>query len=600
MAVELGVNAGFVTTVSTSDPEGASIITIDNRAAVIKDTTPLNVTKITEVGWWASNATEEANYEVGLYDTDGWNGEGEAGTLLYSSTVNAKGTSAGWKTAAVDWDIEASSDYWIGLQVDNTATATQIDTGNYASGYDYKLSQTSLTNPFNGGAIAAPAQTLALYAKVENIIEASPEDLPLTLTPTAPFYNKSGSTILIEPNDNNLTSTPNDPTLINSTQNFLDWTETDYYEIVTVTTSKVSVFSTTGDVYCTMENYLSSSQQLDRDFTITTEFTLNEATDFGSGNAAVSVINFEDNYSYFTVFASSAEISGYRIALGYETSDSALVDYSVDLSLGTKYYLEIKNESRILSVYIRTGSHTGTLIDTVTMDISNFPHNYQDIHMAYGSLNIAGTLDYSIENVNIIRAVDLVNYPYSATLFSDQKGLPINLTTWITSGTEDYTITQNKVIYDSNATTGDPFIYKRQSISGDFEHKFEFELTSLTEYSFVSPWCLDNNTYNPGYDIMGGQESHSGIYLSYHEGDPGYRLALDLKDDEDHYGVASTNYYETNERLYLTVKREEKVLTLDIRHDNHTSAPLETLTVTGLGDVVPYGYLKLMGVMNIS
>lgn len=587
MAVELGVNAGFVTTVSTSDPEGASMITIDNRAAVIKDTTPLNVTKITEVGWWASNATEEANYEVGLYDTDGWNEEGEAGTLLYSSTVNAKGTSAGWKTAAVDWDIEASSDYWIGLQVDNTATATQIDTGNYASGYDYKLSQTSLTNPFNGGAIAEPAQTLALYAKVENIIEASPEDLPLTLTPTAPFYNKSGSTILIEPNDNNLTSTPNDPTLINSTQNFLDWTETDYDDICTVTTSKIEVINTGSQsgLSKTFENVFN------RDFNLQTEFTLNELP---TENGTLYLFTYEGGDYFFQLSTVQPISSGYTLGLVTIGGEENFIDSdrSIDLDLETKYYLELKNESKNIIVNIRTGSQNGELVDSLSSSIEN-SRLIEGNNLLYGTnfLFGEGTLDFSMENLNVYGSPNLIRYPLPNEMNLFQKGLPMDLTTWTTSGEDVYTITSNKIVYDydTESLTTYPFIVKKYDGIGDFEHKFEFEATSLIEWSGPTIWAVDKNSSLPPSEVEGPMIQLSAIT----ETGTDYSFYLVAYDGNNEYSDIS-GPYSLGTKYFITTRRISNEISAEIRVNNHTSEPLATLVVNTTGDPTTFSCVKLL------
>jgi len=130
MAVVLGTNSGFCAASPTDDPAGTNR-TVDSYAEVTKDTSPAGNNVITEVGWWCDNATKEANFEVGLYAADGAVVPGEAGTLLYSSIVNAKGLGAGWKkVTGLSWAIDPSTPYWIGVQLDNTATTTSI---NYAT-----------------------------------------------------------------------------------------------------------------------------------------------------------------------------------------------------------------------------------------------------------------------------------------------------------------------------------------------------------------------------------------------------------------------------------------------------------------------------------
>lgn len=166
MTVVLGTNAGFVTVAPTTDPASAQTVTIDTTARVVKDTSPSTAVKITEVGWWCDNATEESNFEVGLYAADGAVVPGEAGTRLFVSATNAKGTTSGWKVvSSLNWTISGSTAYWIGVQVDDTATATITDNRTSAgSGYDSLASQTTLPNPFGGGAILDIDGILAFYA----------------------------------------------------------------------------------------------------------------------------------------------------------------------------------------------------------------------------------------------------------------------------------------------------------------------------------------------------------------------------------------------------------------------------------------------------
>lgn len=187
MALAYGTNCGFVTTAPTTDPVAGATVTIDNTSVVLKATSQSNATKVIEVGWWCDNATEAANFEVGLYSADGAVVPGEAGTRLFVSATNAKGTTSGWKVVTgLNWTISASTIYWIGLQVDNTATATSLDnslTG--GTGYDRLLSQTTLNNPYGGGGISVSGGILALYALVE-VTASGPANLKTYNTnPTA-------------------------------------------------------------------------------------------------------------------------------------------------------------------------------------------------------------------------------------------------------------------------------------------------------------------------------------------------------------------------------------------------------------------------------
>ena len=167
MALVLGTNSGFVTTAPTSDPDGPATF-IDDKAIVTADTSPSGAVKIVEIGWWCNSATEESNFEVGLYAADGAVVPDEAGTLLEVSRTHAKGTGAGWKVVSgLDWNISASTDYWLGVQLDDTATGTTTDGGGSGGmGRDDLISQSTLPDPFNGGTFTATELT-AIYAVTE-------------------------------------------------------------------------------------------------------------------------------------------------------------------------------------------------------------------------------------------------------------------------------------------------------------------------------------------------------------------------------------------------------------------------------------------------
>ena len=165
MAIVLGTNAGFVSVAPSTDPDGSSAV-IDYQAHTMLDTSPATATKITEVGWYCSNATQAANFEVGLYDDDGATLPGEAGTRLQVNTTNAKGTGLGWKSCTgLNWSISSSTDYWIAIQCDDTATSTGDDyASSGGSGADMIFSQSSLPDPFGGGGLIFSSGMFALYA----------------------------------------------------------------------------------------------------------------------------------------------------------------------------------------------------------------------------------------------------------------------------------------------------------------------------------------------------------------------------------------------------------------------------------------------------
>ena len=126
MALTLGTNCGFVTAAPSADPEGFAG-TIDVKCFALKVTAPAGATAITEIGWYCDNATEAADYDVGIYSHNA--GSDIPDAKLASSGDVAKGTTAGWKTAAVACAVTAGTVYWLAVVLDNTATTTNMNYG---------------------------------------------------------------------------------------------------------------------------------------------------------------------------------------------------------------------------------------------------------------------------------------------------------------------------------------------------------------------------------------------------------------------------------------------------------------------------------------
>lgn len=125
MALVKGTNCGFVSVAPTADPQGTAT-TASGYATAIPDTSPATAVKVTEIGWWCDNATEEANYEVGIY-TDSTLGY-PANVVGSLNQTNAKGTTAGWKrVTGLNIAISGSVVYWIAMQCDSPTTPTNTD-----------------------------------------------------------------------------------------------------------------------------------------------------------------------------------------------------------------------------------------------------------------------------------------------------------------------------------------------------------------------------------------------------------------------------------------------------------------------------------------
>jgi len=166
MALVLGTNCGFVLAAPSADP-ASTAENIDTEASAIKDTAPTGALNVIEIGWWCDNATEEANFEVALYTHNVGDNNPEA-VIGSISTTNAKGTGSGWKrVTGLNIPITAGTIYWIGLQLDDTATATATNKGTGAGQkWDTKWTETALTDPW-GASDGTQEQLVSIYAVYE-------------------------------------------------------------------------------------------------------------------------------------------------------------------------------------------------------------------------------------------------------------------------------------------------------------------------------------------------------------------------------------------------------------------------------------------------
>ncbi len=167
MALVLGTNCGLVTIAPVDDP-AASYYTQMNKYCMAFKITPTENVKITEIGWYAHQATEEANWEAAIYTHNAGNDVPDAS--LEKQQTNAKGTTLGWKRCnGFNVNLTADITYWIVIQLDDTATTTSIDydiIGGERRAYDYN--ESTLQDPWNTTTAQDNVAT-AIYAVWEEI-----------------------------------------------------------------------------------------------------------------------------------------------------------------------------------------------------------------------------------------------------------------------------------------------------------------------------------------------------------------------------------------------------------------------------------------------
>lgn len=192
MALAIGTNVGFVTTAPSADPAGSDT-TIDGSSVVVKDTSPAGAVRITQIGWYRGSGTNTANFEIALYSE----AAGVADVRIFVDATNSS-AAGGWITTTVDWPISPSTAYWLGLQMDaHTGSSTVDSATSGGSGIDVRTSQTTLNNPYGGGAVSDADGMYAIYALVQTSPSTAlntPADAGSTTdtTPTLDFTGTDG------------------------------------------------------------------------------------------------------------------------------------------------------------------------------------------------------------------------------------------------------------------------------------------------------------------------------------------------------------------------------------------------------------------------
>jgi len=168
-AVVLGVSSGFVTEAPVADPGGAVTIVIDGNIRAQKDSSSVPI-MVTEIGWWANEATTDANFEVGIYSDNSGNPE----ILLNVDRSNLKGTGSGWiKVTGLDIILSANTFYWIAVQLDGTTGETKMDRdgiGGTAYGYEYGVS--TLPTTWEGSILADFAVSIYAVYKSAGVVSS--------------------------------------------------------------------------------------------------------------------------------------------------------------------------------------------------------------------------------------------------------------------------------------------------------------------------------------------------------------------------------------------------------------------------------------------
>lgn len=166
MAVARGTNAGFVSSAPSADPDGSAGYSDKGNASLgTRHTSPSGSNTVTEIGWWSDMTGEDATFNVALYSNQVSPGP-RPNVVVGTIASGSKGTTAGWKKAAYDSGaLDASTDYWVVYQCDDTTTNIKCNDSAEAGYYCDLGSQTQLydTWPGSGEGTGAAYAVYALY-----------------------------------------------------------------------------------------------------------------------------------------------------------------------------------------------------------------------------------------------------------------------------------------------------------------------------------------------------------------------------------------------------------------------------------------------------
>lgn len=151
-------------------------------------------------------------------------------------------------------------------------------------------------------------------------------------------------------------------------QDFTTWNEVDPDNLLTVNSNTLSASQCYSWFWLNLDygsGYFKDS--------FSHKFILNQSSyneEIGFIPYAIYEVN---DYSGSAVFmhVEPPNSSDYRLSINSNGSETEEHDISIDLSFSTSYYITLIRDSSSVTVYIRTGSHNGTLIDTITISLSS-------------------------------------------------------------------------------------------------------------------------------------------------------------------------------------------------------------------------------------
>lgn len=270
-------------------------------------------------------------------------------------------------------------------------------------------------------------------------------------------------------------------------------------------------------------------------------------------------------------------------------------DFTGSLPEDTLYYITIErdddggvNNTGRYTCYIRTGSHVGTLVDTLVVDSGAGEQNdFRYIYALAGPANgaVSHEADGYTQNLHL-NEPDAGNYEDFTTYTETDPGGTVTVTAPKVSWDDLDRSTETHVIGD----------YGVDHFNEDFTHNFEFQWSDK-QGNGASPWfwVLANvekditAILNDGDDAIAiNKLSSDHRFYLYHIED-GSASNSDLTDFN---AVEGTTYFFTCTRDYDGGSNNTGLYTVDIRVGSHEGPLVDTISVeAGVGEQNDYRYL---------
>lgn len=163
-------------------------------------------------------------------------------------------------------------------------------------------------------------------------------------------------------------------------QDFTTWELYDENEDLVITSTSISCTSITD--FSSILGTLSSSRPANFEFYYKINFS-----DMGSLTDVLFVV-YESEVRLITNWFRIGDVSGFKCDLSaYYDEEDPLTDTSIDLSFDTDYYVTFKRVDNDVTLIFKTGSHTGSVVDTLTL-IETY---HSDISYMYYQISNNGT-----------------------------------------------------------------------------------------------------------------------------------------------------------------------------------------------------------------